>query len=473
VNGRALEASSRLNATVMMLVCALGVTWAWTPWTGVIGALAAAFVPWLARRFAGSRPYAPWASVYAALSVFAVPPYTLESIVTERFAAFFSTLVLAYLIGLALDGVQERSAWAWLAPLLNVVAFPTPLGLAGGLGLAILSRVGTNLPFSLHQPRASLGGAVALVGLAVLLSVALPKPGAWLDTWSATPVSSNASTDARDSTRLEDASRADVQNRRRSPPRDNVAQDDWLYVGVNLLLLVGVAGIVVFLLSSRAQRGQGFERRQLWDLLPVVAVLILIVVLIVWSGLAPTASDDSSQGFSSSTLNEIRRLENNAERVPPTEPAPSDSRRASSVTPWVVLLGFAALAYLLWRIRPRSLEATSPPPPDPIANATSAERATDEVRRCYQRFLELARNAGIPRGDTETPLEFAVRIAETAPQARDAAQHLTRLYEPVRYGTLAATRHALEAQSALATLEQTLRIISNPTAPNQKLGARS
>ncbi len=467
----ASESPLRPSIAWLALLCALPVALAWTPWTGWVGALAALALPWLARRIVGARPYAPWAAVYAALCVLLTPPYSLESLVTGRFVAFFSTLVLGYLIGAALDGVRERSPWAWLAPLLCVAVFPTPLGVAGGLGLAMLSRLEGRPAFRSHLPFSALLGAAGLVAVAALLSVALPAPGAWFGGLiaPATPVSSGSSkVDARPSTNLEDAARVSARARQRLPPRDNLAENDWLYLSVNLLLLVGVAGIAVVVIYSRAQPGQGFKRRQLWDIVPLLAVLILMVVLVVWSGLAPSARDGSAEGFAASSLDKIRTFERGVKPEVSPLASPDQPRSASSVTPWLILLGAVALGYVLWRSRPRSYGFAPPTDPEPDQPSVPSELATDEVRLCYRRFLELTRTAGMPRGEAETPLEFAARLASLVPEAERPALQLTRRYEPVRYGQLAAQTQALEAKTALAAVEQTLTRIpprAEPTVP--------
>jgi hypothetical protein len=477
VNARALE-GSRVNAVLLALGCALCLAWAWTPWTGIAGALAAALLPWLARRSGGFKQYAPWASVYAALLVFAVPPYTFESIVSERFTAFLSTLALAYLIGAAFDGVEGRSAWAWLAPLLTVVAFPTPLGLAGGLGLAILGRVGTPLLLALHQPKAALGAVALLVGAVALLSLALPAPRSWSESWTTMTNSSTGLSPAGQMAveLIQPPKPTQAQNTRRPQPGPKLAQNDWVFVFLNLLLLVGVLGIVVFsiLLLRRPARPGGKDlRRQWWDLVPVVALIALMLVLIVWNGTTQNPSGGASVGQSASSVSDTPSADNRVRRVQPSEDAPSEPSRPSGVTPWIVLLGFLAVAYLLWRLRSHALDAEPSAALEPDAPLTASQEAANEVRRCYQRFLILARDTGTPKAPSETPLEFADRVGDVHPEARAAAGQLTQLYEPVRYGTLAAATHALEAQSALRTLEQSLTVAhiprNTPEANNQEL----
>ena len=457
VTDSVLEPPLRINTALVALGCAFAVAVAWQPLAGWIGVLSAVGLAWGVRRIAAARPFAPWVSVFAAVAVFAAPPYTLESIVTERFAAFFATLFLTYLIGAALDGVEAHSGWAWLAPLIGVAVFPTPLGIAGGLGLALLGRLDSPLPLLKYHPRAAVLAAVALVGLATTLSLALPAPGAWLSTLTApAPATETSKPDARPSTNMENDVRSRAKNAR-LPLRGDLAQNDWLYVGVNLLLLVGVAALTVFLLNSRLERGKAGARRSWWESMPVVAVLILMTVLIVWSGMAPAARDGSAQGFSSSTLDKIRVIEGQTRENLRDDPKTIKSQSASSVTPWLLGLSLALIAYLLWRNRPRSFTAQLEPDAKTAHLESTPEHATDEVRRCYTRFLELSRAAGLPRGESETPLEFAARVSEVQLPLAAPVQELTRLYEPVRYGQFAAATHGDAARAALQEIETALQ----------------
>ncbi|GAC1315157.1 MAG: hypothetical protein NVSMB2_05980 [Chloroflexota bacterium] len=66
--------------------------------------------------------------------------------------------------------------------------------------------------------------------------------------------------------------------------------------------------------------------------------------------------------------------------------------------------------------------------------------SVDDARAAYRGFLAWAARRGITRRGNETPHELQLRMAEQAPELRDAAAEITSTYEDVRYGEHAADR---------------------------------
>lgn len=85
------------------------------------------------------------------------------------------------------------------------------------------------------------------------------------------------------------------------------------------------------------------------------------------------------------------------------------------------------------------------------------ERAvpTDAIIAAWVGLEESAADAGLARGVSETASEFALRIITRRSGISDAAQHLLRLYERVRFGGYVATEDDRDAaRSALRIIEE-------------------
>jgi transglutaminase-like putative cysteine protease len=100
--------------------------------------------------------------------------------------------------------------------------------------------------------------------------------------------------------------------------------------------------------------------------------------------------------------------------------------RRPSARPALLALAVAALAAVLWRLRRRTRWAGAP-------GARLPRRATP-VARLYERALARLARAGLPRRPSETPHEFAARVAATRVAGNEALQRLTDLYAGARFG---------------------------------------
>ncbi|MGM7677421.1 DUF4129 domain-containing protein [Microbacterium sp. A94] len=85
------------------------------------------------------------------------------------------------------------------------------------------------------------------------------------------------------------------------------------------------------------------------------------------------------------------------------------------------------------------------------------ERAipADAIIASWVGLEESAADAGIARGMSETPAEFAIRIITQREGISDAADALLRLYESVRFGSYVADEQDRDtARTALKTIEE-------------------
>lgn len=83
------------------------------------------------------------------------------------------------------------------------------------------------------------------------------------------------------------------------------------------------------------------------------------------------------------------------------------------------------------------------------------EIATDAIIAAWVGLEESATDAGLTRGVSETPSEFALRIITRRSGISDAARELLRLYERVRFGGYVAKEHDRDAaRTALQRIEE-------------------
>lgn len=81
--------------------------------------------------------------------------------------------------------------------------------------------------------------------------------------------------------------------------------------------------------------------------------------------------------------------------------------------------------------------------------------ATDAIIAAWVGLEESATDAGMTRGASETPSEFALRIITRRSGFSDAARELLRLYERVRFGGYIAEEHDRDAaRAALQRIEE-------------------
>ena len=230
-----------------------------------------------------------------------------------------------------------------------------------------------------------------------------------------------------------------------------------------LMLFLGIVGLVSFLLLARRTPGQGrttFRGRRdgLWSLvLGLLGLTFWLFATLIWR-----PDTEGHAVFTPLrpivTLNEQAPGETSAEERPakPTD-VPEKPQSMPPFWPIAALILFLAV-YLAWRWRQEEgkggrKERVSEPsraPPNRVSPAPG------RVRAAYRRFLRAARRV-TPRRAVETPREYAHRFARARPELAEAAFRLTELYEPVRYGGAADLAHAEEAELLAEEIERRLR----------------
>jgi hypothetical protein len=432
------------------------------PWLGsapAIPIVLAVLLAWGSRQVRGLRQYAMFVSVYAAVVVFFLPPFDLAQALFSRLEPFFLVLVFGYLLGLALDGVQDGTFWAWFAPLLLFLALPSAWGAAAVLGLSLLS--------ALKKQRVAVGnrdywlGKNHLVNLGLLIAVVaaigllLPRVGNLQDpTRATTPAPSLLAEQPKETVPALEPSTTSLV-KRPAPMRDT---GDSLLDNATALLYMVVVVLGVFLFRSKLEKRKANPNNSLWDFVPVLAALILATVILAFAINAPPNIPDGKAVSSDSPLipsaapRDMVPLDQN-------QPDLTENSRSGGASSWFpFVMGALALLLLYWLLRRTNRQFVLAPDPEPeMANPVPTQAASNRVRQAYLAFLEVAARQGIPRMVAETPLEFVGRFCEQFPVSRDFVQTLTNLYEPVRYGQLAAETHALQAESALAEIQTNLR----------------
>jgi protein-glutamine gamma-glutamyltransferase len=124
-------------------------------------------------------------------------------------------------------------------------------------------------------------------------------------------------------------------------------------------------------------------------------------------------------------------------RVGPGQPRVPDRRLPGWI---VVLAALAAMAVAASRIWPYRAPTTGPA-------RTPGPRGGAPVQRLYRRTLARLARAGIPRRRSETPREYASRIAslDAGLSGGDALAELTELYTAARFGERPVDREVLRA----------------------------
>lgn len=151
------------------------------------------------------------------------------------------------------------------------------------------------------------------------------------------------------------------------------------------------------------------------------------------------------------------------------EPVAEAATPASDLlSPWWGLLALLALGAAVARgkrVRSQTAGIAQPVAPPVPPAPEPAER----VRRAYRRVLDRASETGLGRGPTETPQEWAARLADAHPELAPL-RALTRRYAGVRYGLTPDARVADEAEAEAMALLRTLAVRSNEGHPTTALG---
>lgn len=140
----------------------------------------------------------------------------------------------------------------------------------------------------------------------------------------------------------------------------------------------------------------------------------------------------------------------------------------NSLSPWWGLLTLLALVAAVARgrkVRSRTAE-TAPSTAPPVS---PAPEPAERVRRAYLRVLDRASAAGLGRGSTETPQEWAARLTDAHPELAPL-RALTRRYAGVRYGLTPDERVADDAEAEANAVLRSLTVRGSGSHPTAALG---
>lgn len=452
-----LEPLAPLSKALLALLFGLIAALAWTDWVLWPAIVLGVMIVFAFRRHARTLRYAVYSSIYAAVLVFAIPPWQGFWFL-ERLQMFFVVLVLTHLIGLAFDGARDGSRWAWLAPLIVFALQPSALGLVAVLGLGLLGaleqrqkRLG-----QWAQSRAGLLVLAVFAGLVLVLSLPLPKVGSFpVSSTSETPITAETIKPEPES-RASGASIATKKQDSSSPMLPDVlAVFNRSFMVIQVAMLTVLVCVIIIVLRNRSRDRAETSRWE--DLLPLFAAAILGLAILIYGVSAPSGSAASESGQNQSG-NRVSRQVNSSDSG-----KTSDSTTSGTDNPWpTVIFALVTAASIAWvMLRSSRLFVEKEAMIAATESSLEPEAATNRVREAYRAFLNLCTKIGLNRLESETPLEFAQRLSETHPVAVQHATDLTALYEPVRYGGLSDLIGARAAEQALVALRGLLEPPAN------------
>jgi hypothetical protein len=454
-----LEPTQPLKEAIPVLVFTALIASGWLNWLPLGVVVAAVLLPFLIRRNAKTQLFAPWASVYAGASAFMMLPLNYSNLL-ERLSWMALGIVLAWLIGLAFDGIRERNYWAWLAGLILLILNPSAAGVIGVLGLCILgalrarsSRIRIGVQF---QNRSGMI-ALAVVGLTIAaFSILLTRP-AGIQFNDATMPVSKPKTEVKPKTT---DTRPETTGSGRSSLKKVQSADSGLQnalVMMNFALLLVMIALLFALLRNRIQPSKGRRKPELSELIPLIGAFIILLALFVWASTPPPRLEGAKTP--SNIQNASQSPTRDKPEIPP-ETKLEQTNRTSPIVTVVMFLIVLAAAYWAYRITREKLENSIPEEPETSSNSSLASQiqATNRVRAAYRVFLELCKAQNIRRANDQTSLEFAAWVGTLFPDSSLDVQHLTKLYEPVRYGQLSDETGALEAERIVAALKQNFKL---------------
>jgi hypothetical protein len=453
-----LEPTQPLKDTVLVLVFTALIASAWLNWLPLGVVVAAVILPFLIRRNPKTQMFAPWASVYAGASAFLMPPLNYSNLL-ERLSWMALGIVLAFLIGLAFDGIWERNHWAWLAGLILLILNPSAAGVIGVLGLCIIgalrarsSRIRIGVQF---QNRSGMI-VLAVLGLTIAaFSVLLTRP-AGIQLIDAPVSVSQPKTATKPKTtdssiETTGSSRSSIQ--RLQNPDSNL--QNWLVLLDFALLLVMMA-LLFALLRNRMRTTKGRRKPDFSELIPLFGAFLVLLALFVWASTPPPRLEGTK------TPSEIQSTTQNSTREEPTKPAKTkleQAERTNPVVTIVMLLIVLVAAYWAYRITREKTGSSIPEEPETSNSSFENQiQATNRVREAYRVFLELCHEQGVRRANDQTSIEFAAWVGTLSPNSSADVQNLTKLYEPVRYGQLSDETGALEAERIVSSLKQNFKL---------------
>ena len=465
----ALEPVPALSKAVLTLPLGVIAALAWSDWVLMPAILIGVLIVFAFRQHPRTNRYAAYSSIYAAVLVFAFPPW-VGFWFLERLQMFFVALLLAHLTGLAFDGARAGSFWAWLAPLLLFVIQPSALGLPMVLGFALLGAL-ERRQLRLGTWSQSRHGLVLMASLGLLVALVLfplPRPEAFLESQKVNQtvtkplkVETPEQTSRDKSTQL--APVKQPTNTQLPTPPNVLEVFNRSFTVINLAMLTVLVCLSILTLRYRF-RGRGEVSR--WeDSLPLIAATILGLMVLLYGASAPAGGSS----FEGGNVGQISGLQGST-TGPNTGSSSAEivvPRPAENPWPTVILalLTVASIAWVMLRNSGRSIRIESNQS-ESLARL-EPEAATGRVREAYRAFLALCTRNGLVRLDSETPLEFAQRLGQRQALALDFASELTRLYEPVRYGGVSDSAGAQAAERALVALNSILKPLDSNQANPQ------
>jgi Domain of unknown function (DUF4129) len=449
-----LEPLPPLSKALLALPFGLIAAFAWTDWGFWPAIVLGVMIVFAFRRNARTVRYAAYSSIYAAVLVFAIPPWQGFWFL-ERLQMFFVVLALTHLIGLAFDGARDGSFWAWLAPLIVFALQPSALGLTALFGLGLLGALAGRQKRlgQWSQSRAGLLVLAIFAGLVLVVSLPLPKVSSF-------PVSSTSATLIKAETiKPESESRASIAStavKKREPstftPPEIYAMFNRSFMVIQVAILTVLVCVIIIVLRFKSKDRAETSRWE--DLLPLFAAAILGLAILIYGASAPSGGAASESGQNQSGNGVSRQVNASDSSQSSGEPLASGSDN-----PWpTVIFALVTAGAIAWvMLRNSRLFVEREVLVTASETSLEPEAATNRVREAYRAFLNLCSKIGLNRLESETPLEFAHRLSETHPFAVQPATTLTSLYEPVRYGGLSDMTGARAAEQALVALREMLQ----------------
>ncbi len=442
-----------------MLVFTALIASGWLNWLPLGVVIAAVILPFSIRRNAKTQLFAPWASVYVGASAFLMLPLNFSNLL-ERLSWMALGILLAWLIGLAFDGIKERNHWAWLAGLILLMLNPSAAGVIGVLGLCIFgalrarsSRIRVGVQF---QNRSGMI-VLAILGLTIsAFSILLARPAGFQFNDATMPVLKPRTAikpkTTASSIETTGSSRSGVEKVQTS----NSGLQNALLL-MNLALLLVMMALLLGLLRNRMQTPKGRRKSEISELIPLFGAFIVLLALFVWASTPPPRLEGTK------TPSNIQGANQNPSLNKPTKPPEPKLERNERTNPiFTIFMLFIVMAAAYWAYRITREKTANDFPEEPELDSNSSLekkiQATNRVREAYRGFLELCSTKGIRRSNDQTSLEFAAWVGRLAPDSSVDVQHLTRLYEPVRYGQLSDESGALEAERIVNALKNNFKL---------------
>lgn len=453
-----LEPTQPLQNAVLVLIFSALIASGWLTWLPLGVVIAALTLPFLIRRNAKTQMFAPWASVYAGASAFLILPLNFSNLL-ERLSWMALGVGLAFLVGLAFDGVRERNHLAWLAGLLMLILNPSPAGVIGVLGLSVLGALGTRssrIRIGIqYQTRSGVIVLVVVGCTLAALSVLLARPTDFHfeSAIGSKPNSQNISKPKISGVAMPEASRRSRSRTAKTQTDD--AKIQTMLLLTNFALLIVMSSLILAMLRNRLTTARGRRKPDLSELIPLFAAFIIVMALFL---LSSNAGSGNGKSPASETLNASQNASREKSEDKP-EPKLEKSARRNPILTIIMLLIVLAAAYYAYRI---TREKPGDLPPEELdsssdSSLTTQIAATNRVRQAYRAFLELCKTQGIRRSNDQTSLEFAVLVGALFPTSSHDVLVLTKLYEPVRYGQLSDEPGALEAEGIVKGLNLMLK----------------